>query len=313
MALLGIGYVAEMVGLSAARAQRESPIISPRARAGTPPARSPSSTRFKLAPTCSRSSPDAMRLVKVPTIEDGAGKKRASRIRIRTSASHSAMSSNGEAIAINCSPTATLRTKEGAAARGMTRSDEWDMRGDLLRLCLEHLFAKQPPELVNQPPVRRVGPHLIGLAGPGKRDLHDGLDPSWCGRHDENAIGEHDGLVDTVGDEDHRLAALVPDLDELCLQQHARLLIEFTKRFVHEQDFGICRERARHADPFLHPSGELKWICTREPGQPDFLKVCGDRARDGGPRHPPDRQAVADILLHGHPRKDRIFLKHHRR
>src|SRR5881396_4071742 len=158
MALLGIGYVAEMIGLSAARAQRERPIISPRARAGTPPARNPSSTRFRLAPTCTRSSPEAMRLVKVPMIEDGAGKKRASRIRIRTSASHSAMSSNGEAIAINCSPTATLRTKEGAAARGITRSDERDMHGDLLPHCLEHLFAKQPPELVNHPPVGRVGP-----------------------------------------------------------------------------------------------------------------------------------------------------------
>src|SRR5437773_11164363 len=174
-----------------------------------------------------------MRLVNVPTIEDGAGKKRASRIRIRTSASHSAMSSNGEAIAINCSPTATLRTKEGAAARGMTRSDEWDMRGDLLRLCLEHLFAQQPPELVDQPPVCRVAPHLIGLAGPGKRDLHDGLAPPWCGRHDENAIGEHDGLVDAVAHEAHRLAVLVLDLDELCLQQRARLLIDLPKRFGH--------------------------------------------------------------------------------
>src|SRR5438128_12240071 len=81
--------------------------------------------------------------------------------------SYSRLSSNGETIAINCSPTATLRTKEEVAARGITRSDERDMHGDLLPLCLEHLFAQQSPELVNQPPVRRVGPHLIGLAGRG--------------------------------------------------------------------------------------------------------------------------------------------------
>ena len=29
---------------------------------------------------------------------------------------------------------------------------------------------------------------------------------------------------------------------------------EFTRRFVHEQDFGIRCERTRHADSFLHPS-----------------------------------------------------------
>src|SRR2546427_11305276 len=188
MALLGIGYVAEMIGLSAALAQRESPIISPRARAGTPPARNPSSTRFRLAPTCTRSSPEAMRLVKVPTIEDGAGKKRASRIRIRPSASHSSMSSNGETIAINCSPTATLRTKEGAAARGIARSDERDIRGDLLRFRLQHFLAKQSPQMVDELPVRRVGPHLVGMAAARRRSLPPGRAPPRSAPHHCEAL-----------------------------------------------------------------------------------------------------------------------------
>src|SRR2546426_4146112 len=304
IALLGIGYVAEMIGFSAALAQRDSPIASPSARAGTPPASNPSSTRFKLAPTCSRSSPEAMRLVKVPTIEDGAGKKRASRIRIRTSASHSATSSNGETIAINCSPTATPRTKEGAAARGIARSDERDIRGDLLRFRLQHFLAEQSPQMVDELPVRWVGPHLVGLAGARKRNLHHRLDPPRGGRHDEDAVCEHDGLVDAVRDEDHRLAVLVPDLDEFCLQQDARLFIKLAERLVHEQDFGVCGKRAGNAGPLFHPSGELEWICARKPGEADFLKVAADCARDDGPRHALDPQAVADVLLNGHPRKD---------
>src|SRR2546430_6538500 len=221
IALLGIGYVAEMIGFSAALAQRDSPIASPRVRAGTPPTRNPSRTRLRLAPTWSRSSPEAIRPAKVPTIEEGAGKKRASRIRILTSPSHSAMSSNGETIAISCSPTATLRVEGGMGVRGTNRSDTWDIRGGLLRFCLQHFLAKQSPQMVDESPVRLVGPYLVGLAGARKRNLHHSLDPSRGGRHDEDAVCEHDGLVPAVRDENHRRAAPVPHPNEVCPQHDA--------------------------------------------------------------------------------------------
>src|SRR5256712_12667484 len=194
IALLGIGYVAEMIGFSAALAQRDSPIASPRVRAGTPPTRNPSRTRLRLAPTWSRSSPEAIRPAKVPTIEEGAGKKRASRIRILTSPSHSAMSSKGETIAITCSPMATLRGGGGTGVRRTSRSEAWDIRGGLLRFCLQHFLAKQSPQMVDESPVRRVGPHLVGLAGPRKRNLHHCLDPSRGGRHATSAAYGHTGL-----------------------------------------------------------------------------------------------------------------------
>src|SRR3989475_6119378 len=203
IALLGIGYVAEIIGFSAALAQRDSPIASPRVRAGTPPTRNPSRTRFRLAPACSRSSPEAIRPAKVPTIEEGAGKKRASRIRILTSPSQSAMSSKGETIAISCSPTATLRAEGGTGVRRTSRSEAWDIRGGLLRFCLQHFLAKQCPQLVDESPVRRVGPHPVGLAGPRERNPHACLLPFLGGRHDEDAVCEHNGFVDAVRDEDH--------------------------------------------------------------------------------------------------------------
>src|SRR2546428_3220725 len=312
IALLGIGYVAEIIGFSAALAQRDSPIASPRVRAGTPPTRNPSRTRFRLAPACSRSSPEAIRPAKVPTIEEGAGKKARRGTRILTSPSQSAMSSKGETIAISCSPAASLRAEGGMGVRGTSRSDAWDIRGGLLRFCLQHFLAKQSPQMVDESPVRRVGPHLVGLAGARKRNLHHSLDPSRGGRHNEDAVCEHDGLVAAVRDEDHRLAVLVPDLDEFCLQQDACLFVKLAERLVHEQDLGVCGKRAGDAGPLFHPSGELEWICAREPGEADFLKGAADCARDDGPRHALDGQPVADVLLNSHPREDRIFLEHHR-
>src|SRR3989442_3074841 len=304
IALLGIGYVAEIIGFSAALAQRDSPIASPRVRAGTPPTRNPSSRRLRLALTCSRSSPEAIRPAKVPTIDEGAGKKRASRIRILTSPSHSAMSSNGETIAISCSPTATLRAEGGTGVRRTSRSEAWDIRGGLLRSRLQHFLPKQSPQMVDESPVRRVGPHLVGLAGARKRNFHHSLDPSRGGRHNEDAVCQHDGLVDAVRDEDHRLAVLVPHPYQFCLQQDACLFVKLAEGLVHEQHFGVCGKRAGNAGPLFHPSGELEWICAREPGEADFLKVAADCSRDNRPRHALDPQAVADVLLDGHPRKD---------
>src|SRR3989441_1034035 len=147
------------------------------------------------------------------------------------------------------------RVEGGMGVRGPSRSDAWDMRGGLLRFRLQHFLAKQSPQMVDESPVRRVGPHFVGLAGARKRNLYHSLDPSRGGRHNEDAVCEHDGLVDAVRDEDPRLAVLVPDLNEFCLQQDARLFVKLAERLVHEQHFGVCGKRAGNAGPLFHPSG----------------------------------------------------------
>lgn len=127
--------------------------------------------------------------------------------------------------------------------------------------------------------------------------------PTPCRRRQENTVGQDDGLVNTMRDEDHGLAGLLPDLDEFDLQQHARLLVEFAEGLIHQQNFRIGGKRPRHAHSFLHSSRELERIRAGEPGQTDLLKIASDRAPDDRLLHALDAQPVADVLLDGHPRK----------
>src|SRR2546425_3309323 len=313
IALLGRGYVAEMIGFKAARAQRDSPIVRPRARAGMPPTTNPSRTRLRLAPMCPASSPDFARSTKVPTMEDGAGKNRASRTRSRTNDSQPARSSSGESSARNCSPTTARRTDDRLESDRATRSGAGDTRAHLRCLRFHDFLPEQLPEAPSEPSVGRIGPDLIGLPGTWNRYLHRGFHPAGGGGHQENAIREHDRLVDAVRDEDDRLFRLLPDLDQFRLEKHTRLLIEFTEGFVHQQHVWVDRKCPRHAHALFHTPGELEGIGARESGQPDLLQIAADDPPDHSRGNVAEAQTISDILLHRHPRKDGVLLEHHRR
>jgi hypothetical protein len=55
-----------------------------------------------------------------------------------------------------------------------------------------------------------------------------------------------------VGDKDDGLARLLPDREQLLLEEASRLLVERTERLVHEQDLGVDRERAGESHALLH-------------------------------------------------------------
>jgi hypothetical protein len=55
-----------------------------------------------------------------------------------------------------------------------------------------------------------------------------------------------------VGDVHHRFAHLVPDAQQLGLQNEFGLLVQRRERLIHEQHLGIVGEGAGDADPLLH-------------------------------------------------------------
>ena len=65
---------------------------------------------------------------------------------------------------------------------------------------------------------------------------------------DADTIAERECLDDIVRDEDDRLAQMTPDALELVAELDARHRIERAKRFIHQEDRRIDRERSRHAD-----------------------------------------------------------------
>src|SRR4051794_39247448 len=83
-------------------------------------------------------------------------------------------------------------------------------------------------------------------------DVEDRLDAPGPRAHHDDAVGKEDGLVDLVGNEEHRLAGLAPDLEQLLLHELARLGVERGERLVHEQDLRVGGQRAGEVTALLH-------------------------------------------------------------
>ena len=89
------------------------------------------------------------------------------------------------------------------------------------------------------------------------------------GGHRVDAIGEQDGLVDVVGDEDHGRAALVPDAHQLVLQGGARERVQRAERLVHQQHLRVHGQAARHRHALAHAAGQLARALARGRRQVD--------------------------------------------
>ena len=91
-------------------------------------------------------------------------------------------------------------------------------------------------------------------------------------REHQHAVGQKHRLVDLVGDEQHGLAALLPDAQQLGLHDLARLRVERGERLVHQQHVGIDRERAGEIDALAHAAGKLARIIVLEAAEADELE-----------------------------------------
>ena len=115
----------------------------------------------------------------------------------------------------------------------------------------------------------------LGLLRAGIRDVdvHDLLHAARARVHDDDALGEDDGLLDVVGDEEAGLLLLLPGLEQLGLELGARLGVKGAERLVHEQDLGVDRVGAGDGDALLHAARELLGVGLHEVLQLDELDV----------------------------------------
>jgi len=102
------------------------------------------------------------------------------------------------------------------------------------------------------------------LAALPEVDVDDLGDPTWPGRHDDDAVRQEHRLGDRVGDEDDRRAGLGLDADQLRLHVLARHLVQGAERLVHQQDPWSHGQRPGDGDPLLHPAGQLPRTVPRE-------------------------------------------------
>ena len=159
-------------------------------------------------------------------------------------------------------------------------------------------------DLVDGHPVARDGAEvLVELARRAERDDAAVVD-------DGDAVAQLPRLVEQVGREDDRLAAL---LDELAADQQAQVLgvdrVDRPGRLVEEQDRRVRQQRARHRHAArASPTRTRRSRRSRCDVQVDALDALVDALRSCLPRQPHQRAEELEVLAGGEPEIERALV-----
>src|SRR5437899_8758870 len=155
--------------MHARRTQGMSPITMPRMAPGSAPRTKPAPIRPRLISRLAQSSPLSTVVQPAATMAVGAGKNRTSIRCRRANASHAARMRRGE----------RSETPLGGRA-GMAFP----------------IDAEKVPDAADVAAVLRVPAEVARAPGAGKRHADRGEDPAGGRRHHDDAVAEHEGLVD---------------------------------------------------------------------------------------------------------------------
>ena len=149
------------------------------------------------------------------------------------------------------------------------------------------------------------------VARPRQVDLDIGLDAPRPRRHHDAPARQEDRLLDVVGDEEHRLLVVLPDLQEQLLHQPAGLVVERAEGFVQQQDVRIVGERSGNRHALLHATRQLFGKVLAELRQPGLAEVEVDDLLLPRGGHTFAAQAEGDVVGHRQPREQGVGLEHH--
>ena len=101
----------------------------------------------------------------------------------------------------------------------------------------------------------------VALARPaGLDDVDEAAGPR---RHHADAVGEHRGLVERMGDQEHGRAGRAPQAQQLVAHQEPRLLVERAERLVEQDQARLRDQRAGDAHALAHAAGQLRRVARR--------------------------------------------------
>ncbi len=150
---------------------------------------------------------------------------------------------------------------------------------------------------------------MASVRGRGSVDRHPLAYATGTTGENEDVIGQEHRLVDLVGDEEHGLAPLLPDAQELGLHDLAALRIERGERLVHEQDLRVDRQRAGKIDALAHAAGKLAREIGLESAEPDEGQQIERAPLLPLARMAGDLRADHRVGEHGAPRQEAVLLE----
>ena len=110
-------------------------------------------------------------------------------------------------------------------------------------------------------------------------------------------VAELQRLGEVVGDEDHRLADLVVEAEDLVLHVAADQRVEGAERLVEEHDLGVDGEGPGQADPLLHAARQLVRVAlARDPRARRGRIISRARLRGAACGFAADLEAERDVV-----------------
>lgn len=139
-----------------------------------------------------------------------------------------------------------------------------------------------------------------------------GMDVGGIAAKDDDAVGENDGLLDVVSDDENGARGnfvLEPEFEEFAAERFGGEHIERGKWFVHEENFGLDNESTGDADALLHAAGELLGVSGLKTIEADGVDDAEGPfvALDG--RHAARFERGFNVFENGEPRKQRKTLE----
>src|SRR5215467_15720116 len=106
---------------------------------------------------------------------------------------------------------------------------------------------------------------LAERQGARPRDIDSELfnNPARRGRHHQDTVGQTNGLLHAMSDEENRWPIAHPKLFEIVADLETGQSVERTERLVHQQNRWTKHQGARQRDALAHASGKLVRITVR--------------------------------------------------
>ncbi len=131
--------------------------------------------------------------------------------------------------------------------------------------------------------------------------------------HHHDAVGEQHGLVDVMGDHDHRVAEPAVDLHHRILQMGAGQGVERAERLVEQQDLRLHGQRPGNADALLHAAGDFRRALVLGMGHLHEVEIVHDPVVPFGAWSSLPAEDLVDgeidVVVDGQPGQQRVVLE----